>query len=156
MILHLSQDDKLSSCGLWMFQISTMANFETVSLWAFEAFWLVQAIMTERSAIVLRLPSWSKLTNWAFLTARPPVSWFLGKYHSEIKCFFVRYWNRNVYCCWIVRKRRESQAARDLATVLPDTCRPYVLQMRRNESKYANNCHNQACFPRIHLSILHR
>ena len=29
MILHLSQDDKLSSCGLWMFQISTLANFET-------------------------------------------------------------------------------------------------------------------------------
>ena len=29
MILHLSQDDKLSSCGLWMFQISTLANCET-------------------------------------------------------------------------------------------------------------------------------
>ena len=50
-------------------------------------------------------------------------------------------------------KRRESQAATDFATVLPDTCRPYVLQMRRNESKYANNCHNHACFPRIYLSI---
>ena len=29
MILHLSQDNKLSSCGLWMFQISTLANCET-------------------------------------------------------------------------------------------------------------------------------
>ena len=29
MILHLSQDDKLSACGLWMFQISTLANCET-------------------------------------------------------------------------------------------------------------------------------
>ena len=28
-ILHFSQDDKLSSCGLWMFQISTLPNFET-------------------------------------------------------------------------------------------------------------------------------
>ena len=47
---------RLSSCGLWMLQISNMANFET-SLWTFEAFWLVQAInMTKRSAIALRLP----------------------------------------------------------------------------------------------------
>ena len=29
MILYLLQDDKLSSCGLLMFQISTMANFKT-------------------------------------------------------------------------------------------------------------------------------
>ena len=53
-------------------------------------------------------------------------------------------------------KRRESQAARDFATVLRDTCRPYFLQMRRNKSKYANNCQNHACFPRIYLSILHK
>ena len=29
MILYLSQDDKLSSCGLRMLQISALANFET-------------------------------------------------------------------------------------------------------------------------------
>jgi len=29
MILYLSQDDKLSSCGLRLLQISTLANFET-------------------------------------------------------------------------------------------------------------------------------
>ena len=29
MILYLPQDDKLSSGGLWMFQISTLASFET-------------------------------------------------------------------------------------------------------------------------------
>ena len=48
-------------------------------------------------------------------------------------------------------KRRESQAARDLATVLRDTCRPYVLQMRNGF-----NCQNHACFPGIYLSILHK
>ena len=40
-----------------MFEISTMANFETKVLWIFEAFWVMQAInMTEISAIALRLP----------------------------------------------------------------------------------------------------
>ena len=29
MILYLPQDDKLSSCGLRMLEISTLANFET-------------------------------------------------------------------------------------------------------------------------------
>ena len=52
-----SQDDKLASCGLWMFEISTMPNFKTKVLWIFEALWLMQAInMTKRSAISLRLP----------------------------------------------------------------------------------------------------
>ena len=36
-----------------------------------------------------------------FLTTRLPISWFLVKYHSEMKCFFVKK-NGNVYCCWIV------------------------------------------------------
>ena len=54
------------------------------------------------------------------------------------------------------RKRRESQAARDFSTVLRDTCRPYVLQSRRNELKYSFNCQNRACFLRIYLSILHK
>ena len=37
MILYLSQDDKLSSCGLWMFQISTTANFKQnfLDFWSF-------------------------------------------------------------------------------------------------------------------------
>ena len=37
MILYLSQDDKLSSCGLRMFQISTMANFKQnfLNFWSF-------------------------------------------------------------------------------------------------------------------------
>ena len=51
----------------------------------------------KRSAIALRLPSWLKLTILSeshdfltFLTTRLPMSWFLVKYHSEIKCFFVQ------------------------------------------------------------------
>ena len=53
--------------------------------------------MTKRSALALLLPSWSKLTIllWvsrflffcAFLTTRLPISWFLGKYHSENEMF---------------------------------------------------------------------
>ena len=78
MMLYLSQDDKLSSCGLWMFQISTMVNSET-SLWTLEAFLLVQTIMTKRSAIALWLSSWSKLTilQW--------VSWFFSNFNSHDK-----------------------------------------------------------------------
>ena len=84
---------RLSSCGLWMLQISTMANFET-SLWTFEAFWLVQAInMTKRSAISR---SWSKLTILSW------VSRFFNCSHdktpslmvvSEISC-----WNEMFLC----------------------------------------------------------
>ena len=51
----------------------------------------------KRSAIALRLPSWLKLTILCeshdfltFLTTRLPISRFLVKYHSEIKCFFVQ------------------------------------------------------------------
>ena len=42
MILYISQDNKLSSCGLWMFQISTI-NSQLLErfLWTFEASWLV-------------------------------------------------------------------------------------------------------------------
>ena len=50
----------------------------------------------------------------------------------------------------------QSESARDFATVLRDTCRPYVLQIRRNELKYGFNCQNHACFPGIYLSILHQ
>ena len=89
---------------MWTLNVSNWhyGQFWDGSLWTFETFWLVQAIMTKRSAFALRLPNWSKLTIWAFLTARLPISWFLGKYHSEMKCFFALYWSRNVYCCWIV------------------------------------------------------
>ena len=51
--------------------------------------------------------------------------------------------------------RQESQAARDFATILQDTC-PYGLQMQRNELKYGFNCQNHACFPGMYLSILHK
>ena len=42
MILYISQDNKLSSCGLWMFQISTInSQLLERSLWTFKASWLV-------------------------------------------------------------------------------------------------------------------
>ena len=43
---------------------------------------------------------------------------------------------------------------RDFPAVLHDTCRPYALQMRRNELKHGFYCQNPACFGRIYLSIL--
>ena len=93
---------RLSSCGLWMFQIRTMANFETEVYELLKLFSLVQAIMNmtpKRSAIALRLPSEAGPSSrfcreshevLPFLTTRLPISWFLVKYHSEMKCFFVQ------------------------------------------------------------------
>ena len=87
------------------------------------------------------------------LTTRLPISRFLGKYHSETKCLLLL--NRNWLSSCIIRG--ESQVdARNFATVLRDTCQPYVLQMGRNKSKCDFNCQNQTCFPQIHLSILHK
>ena len=62
-----------------MFQITTMANFETEVYEFLNLFSLVQA-----SSRYCR-DSHNFLT---FLTTRLPISWFLGKYHSEMKCFF--------------------------------------------------------------------
>ena len=84
-----------------MFQIRTMSNFETEVYEPFEAFLLVQAIMNmtpKRLAIALRLPSEGPSSRFCreshdvlpFLTTRLPISWFLVKYHSEMKCFFVQ------------------------------------------------------------------
>ena len=77
-----------------------------------------------------------------------------------MKCVFVQKKKRKCLLLlnrnWFSSCPRESPAARDFATVLRDACRPYVLQMRRNELKYGFNCQNPAGFPRIYLSILHK
>ena len=83
MMLYLSQDDKLSSCGLWMFQISTMANFKQNFL-DFWSFFTRPRDNDEAGPHVVQAHDF--LT---FLTTILPLSWFLGKYHSEMKCFFV-------------------------------------------------------------------
>ena len=86
-----------------------------------------------------------------FLMTRLPISWFLVKYHSEIKCFFVP---QKRACLSMPRIGTcTTPSAGDFATVLHDTCRLYVLQMRRNELKYGFNCQNHACFPRIYLQF---
>ena len=89
MILYLSQDDKLSSCGLWMFQISTMANFKRI-FWTFEAFLLVHAIMT-------------KLVHmWSKLTILPWVSRFFNFSHDNTPTLMVfreiSFWNEMFLC----------------------------------------------------------
>ena len=131
-----------------------MANFETE---VYELLKLFDSSPPKRSATALRLPSEAGPSSrfcreshdvLTFLTTRLLISWFLVKYHSEVK-FFLFSKSGNVYCCSIV-----SDSARDFATVLRDTCGPYVLQRRRNE--YSFNCQNKACFPRIYLSILHK
>ena len=94
LILYISKESQDDSCGLWMFVNKPYGQLWGRSLWTFEAFWLAQALnMTKR----FRLPSWYKLTilPWVsrfltFLTTRLPISWFLVKYHSEMKCFFVQ------------------------------------------------------------------
>ena len=64
------------------------------SLWNFEAFSLIQAInmMQKRSAIALRLQA--KLVqahnSAVSLTMFQLFSWFLVKYRSEMKCFFIQ------------------------------------------------------------------
>ena len=71
-----------------------------------------------------------------------------------MKCFFV---NGYVYSCWIiidfpyVLKRRELQAVQrpkqeTSRRFFRHTCRPYVLQMRRNELKYGFYCQNPTGF----------
>ena len=100
--------------------------------------------MTKRSAIALRLPLAGPSSQFClashefltFLTTRLPISWLLAKYHSEMKCFFVQYFDSILcflYCCWIVidspHKPRELQCTtvskrlRD-GQVLRDTCPP--------------------------------
>ena len=109
-----------------MFQISTMANFET------EVYELLNLFDSSRryyktrrrdQQLLFDSPSWSKLTilpwvSWFFnashgLTTRLPISRFFGKYHSEM------------LLCWI---KTETFTVADFAIVL--ICQP--LQMGRS------------------------
>ena len=97
MILHLSQDDKLSSCGLWMFQISTLANWETEVYELLKLFDSSGDKHDEKDQQLLfdsQAGTSSRFCHEShdlltFLMTRLPISWFLVKYRSEIKCFFV-------------------------------------------------------------------
>ena len=100
MILYLLEEYKLFTCGLLMFQISTMANFET----EFMHFWSFltrpgdkhdEGISKCTSTPLQAGPS-SRFSRFCreshdfltFLTTRLPISWILKKHHSEMKHFF--------------------------------------------------------------------
>ena len=83
-----------------MFQISTIANFEKEVYEFLKLFDSSSSInMTKTSAIAFGLPSEAGPSSrfcrefhdlLSFLTTRLPISWFLVKFHSEMKCFFVQ------------------------------------------------------------------
>ena len=71
-----------------MFQINTMANFET-EVYELKLFDSSKRYNDEKISNFSSTPKLLQAHDSA-VTTRLPISWFLGKYHSKMKCFFVR------------------------------------------------------------------
>ena len=135
-----------------------MANFET------EVYEFLKLFNLSRRALD-SVVSHHFLT---FLTTRLPVSWLLGKYHSEMKCFFfaskrkcLLLLNRNIGNSPHVNAENcklyngASKRVRDgFARHLKSLWRPYVLQLRRNELKCGFFRQNSSYCARIYILIL--
>ena len=142
MILYLSQDDKLSSCGLRMLQISTLANLETN---VYEL--LLKLFDSSGDKHDEKISNCSSTTRQAGTSSR-----FCHESHDKTPNLMVfseiSFWNKMFLCSiktgmFTVAESRFSSclstprigccttpSARDFTTVLHDTCRLYVLQMR--------------------------
>ena len=137
------------NCHYWVSQKTELTQSKTPptaitdsiilskGIWSIKAFWLVQAInMTpKRSAIALRLPSEAGPRSRFRLESNDVFNFSHGKAPNLMVFSVISFWNEKRKCLllrnckWFSScKPRESQATRDFARMLRDTCCPYVLQ----------------------------
>ena len=99
----------LSSCGLWMFQISPWPNLRQkfMNIWSF--------LTRPGDKHDEKISNCSSTPSWSNLTILPWVSRFFNFSHDKTPNLMVFQWNiilkwnaslfnknENVYCCWIV------------------------------------------------------
>ena len=164
MILYLLEEYKLFTCGLLMFQISTMANFETefMHFWSFLTrpgdkhdegiskctLTPLQAGPSSRFSRFCR-ESHNFLT---FLTTRLPISWILKKTSFWNETFLRLNKSGNVYCFWIVIDCRQLETSRRFCETLNIALRLLVGHMFPKWVEVPL----LPTKPQIYLSILHK